>query len=34
MQRFKNILLVLNPEMEEQSSLDKAISLAKENGVV
>ncbi len=32
MQRFKDILLVLNPEMEEKAALDKAISLAKENG--
>jgi nucleotide-binding universal stress UspA family protein len=32
MQRFKDILLVLNPEMVEKAALDKAISLAKENG--
>lgn len=31
MQRFKNILLVLNPEMEEKSALDKAVSLARKN---
>jgi nucleotide-binding universal stress UspA family protein len=31
MQRFKNILLVLNPEVEGRAILDKAVSLAKKN---
>lgn len=32
MQRFKNILLVLTPELEEKSTVDKAIALARQNG--
>ena len=32
MQRFKNILLVLNPEIEWRATLDKAVSLARQNG--
>jgi universal stress protein E len=32
MQRFKNILLVLNPEIEWAATLHKAVSLAKRNG--
>ena len=32
MQRFKNILLVLNPDIDEKSALDKAASLARQNG--
>ena len=32
MQRFKNILLVLNPEVEETAAIDKAVSLARQNG--
>ena len=31
MQRFKNILLVLNPEIEEKTALNKAVSLARQN---
>jgi nucleotide-binding universal stress UspA family protein len=31
MQRFKNILLVLDPEVQEAATLDKAVSLAKQN---
>ena len=31
MQRFKNILLVLNPETEWAATLDKAVSLARQN---
>jgi len=31
MQRFKNILLVLDPEMQETAALDKAVSLAGQN---
>ena len=31
MQRFKNILLVLNPEVEGKATLDKAVSLAMQN---
>ena len=31
MKRFKNILLVLNPEVQEAATLDKAVSLAKQN---
>ena len=31
MQRFKNILLILNPEVEGTVTLDKAVSLAKQN---
>jgi len=31
MQRFKDILLVLNPEVEGTATLDKAISLARQN---
>lgn len=31
MQRFKNILLILNPEVEVTATLDKAVSLAKQN---
>ena len=31
MQRFKNILLVLNPEVEGKAALDKAMSLARQN---
>jgi nucleotide-binding universal stress UspA family protein len=31
MQRFRNILLVLNPEVQETAALDKAVSLAKQN---
>jgi len=32
MQRFKNILLVLNPETEGTAALDKAVRLARQNG--
>lgn len=32
MLRFKNILLVLNPEQKETAALDKAVSLARKNG--
>ena len=32
MQRFKNILLVLNPEVQEIAALGKAVSLARQNG--
>lgn len=32
MQRFKNILLVLSPEVEERAAVDKAVSLARQNG--
>jgi universal stress protein E len=32
MQRFKNILLVLNPEAQETVALDKAVSLTRQNG--
>ena len=32
MQRFKNILLVLNHEGQETAALDKAVSLARQNG--
>ena len=32
MQRFNNILLVLNPEANDSATLDKAISLARQNG--
>lgn len=32
MQRFKNILLVLGPEQDEEMVLDKAVSLAHPNG--
>jgi nucleotide-binding universal stress UspA family protein len=32
MQRFKNILLVLSPEVEETVAVDKAVSLARQNG--
>ena len=32
MQRFKSILLVLNPERQETAALDKAVSLARKNG--
>ena len=31
MQRFKNILLVLNPEVEVKVALDNAVSLARQN---
>ena len=31
MQRFKNILLVLNPEIDEKTALNKAVSLARQN---
>ncbi|HHJ15380.1 MAG TPA: universal stress protein, UspA [Gammaproteobacteria bacterium] len=31
MQRFKNILLVLDPEAQETAALDKAVSLARQN---
>ncbi len=31
MQRFKNILLVLNPEIDEQAAIEKAVALAKKN---
>ena len=31
MQRFKNILLVLDPESQETAAFDKAVSLAKQN---
>lgn len=31
MQRFKNILLVLNPEVEGKVALDNAVSLARQN---
>ena len=31
MQRFKDILLVLNPEVKETATLDKAVSLARQN---
>jgi len=31
MQRFKDILLVLNPEVEGTATLDKAVSLARQN---
>jgi len=31
MHRFKNILLVLNPEVEGKAALDKALSLARQN---
>ncbi len=31
MQRFKNILLVLNPEVEGTAAMDKAVSLAGQN---
>ncbi len=31
MKRFKNILLVLDPEVQEEAALDKAVSLAKQN---
>ena len=32
MQRFKNILLVLNPEVQEAAALDKAVTLTRQNG--
>ena len=32
MQRFKNILLVLNPEVQEMAAVDKAVSLTRQNG--
>jgi len=32
MQRFKNILVVLNPEIESVAVLDRAVLLARENG--
>ncbi len=32
MQRFKNILLVLNPAIEWKATLDKAVSLTRQNG--
>ena len=32
MQRFKNILLVLSPEVEETVAVDKVVSLARQNG--
>lgn len=32
MQRFKNILLVLDPEVQGTAILDRAVSLAKKNG--
>lgn len=32
MQRFKNILLVLTPEIEWAATLDRAVSLARQNG--
>jgi nucleotide-binding universal stress UspA family protein len=32
MQRFKNILLVLDPELEGAATLGKAVSLARQNG--
>ena len=32
MQRFKNILLVLSPDVEERAAVDKAVSLARQNG--
>ena len=31
MQRFKNILLVLDPESQETAAFDKAVSLARQN---
>ena len=31
MQRFKNFLLVLNPEVPETAALDRAVSLARQN---
>jgi nucleotide-binding universal stress UspA family protein len=31
MQRFKNILLVMDPESQETAAFDKAVSLAKQN---
>jgi universal stress protein E len=31
MQRFRNILLVLNPEVEGTAALDKAVALARQN---
>ena len=31
MQRFKNILLVLNPKVPETAALDRAVSLARQN---
>jgi nucleotide-binding universal stress UspA family protein len=31
MQRFKNILLVLNPEVQEAAALDKAVTLTRQN---
>jgi hypothetical protein len=31
MQRFKNILLVLNSDLQETAALDKAVSLARKN---
>ena len=31
MQRFKNILLVLDPEVESIATLNKAVSLAESN---
>ena len=33
MQRFKNILPVLNPEVQETAALDKAVSLKPEGFV-
>ena len=32
MHRFKNILLVLNPEVQETAALDKAVTLTRQNG--
>ena len=31
MQRFKNILLMMNPEVQETATLDKAVLLARQN---
>jgi len=32
MQRFRNILLVLNPEAQGTAALEKTVSLARKNG--
>lgn len=32
MERFKNILLVVNPELNDTRALDKAVSLSRKNG--